>query len=255
MLSELFSIGPLTVYSYGLLIAIGVIVGYQIVQVRAKRLNIDITYLDHLALWILGFGFIGAKVLYWLTQVDAIIQNPSIMFNITDGYVVYGGIIGGIIGGYFGCKRKNLNFLEFLDLVVPSVAIAQAFGRIGCFMAGCCYGMEIHGPLGVVFPTGSLAPSGVSLLPTQLISSVFDFALFFILIFYAKRKKANGQVGVLYLMLYSIGRFIIEFFRGDLIRGSVGTLSTSQFISIFMFLFAIGLFIYLHKKKDTTKGM
>lgn len=243
MHNDLFSIGPFTVHTYGLMIAIGILAAYLTARYRAKRLNIDSSRIDLLAVWILLGGILGAKILYWFTQMKNIMQSPAILLNITEGFVVYGGIIGGILTGYLYCRKKQLACLQYFDLLIPSVALAQGFGRIGCFMAGCCYGIETRGAWGVVFPSSSLAPGGVHLIPTQLISSGLDFLLFAILIFYAKRKKSDGQVTALYLILYSAGRFILEFFRGDLVRGSVGILSTSQFISIFLFIIGCMLFI------------
>ena len=140
-------------------------------------------------------------------------------------------------------RIKGLKFLAYFDMLIPSVALAQGFGRIGCFLAGCCFGRETDSPLGIVFHESRYAPNGVSLVPTQLISSGLDFLHFFILIWYAGRKKADGQIGGLYLILYSIGRFILEFYRGDLIRGNIGSLSTSQFISIFTVIAGVVLFV------------
>jgi phosphatidylglycerol:prolipoprotein diacylglycerol transferase len=226
------------------MIAIGVLAAYMVMMKRAKRLNIDSSHIDSLTVWVLVGGAIGAKGLFWLTQMENIMQNPRILLlTITDGFVVYGGIIGGVLAGYLYCRKKQIGFLKYFDLIIPSVALAQGFGRIGCFMAGCCYGRETDSAFGVVFPSFSLAPGGVRLIPTQLISSGLDFLLFAVLIFYAKRKKTDGQVAALYLILYSGGRFILEFFRGDIIRGSVGILSTSQFISIFLFVIGCGMFI------------
>ncbi len=143
-----------------------------------------------------------------------------------------------------------MKFLAYFDMLIPSVALAQGFGRIGCFLAGCCYGKETDMPWGIVFHESKYAPNGIRLLPTQLISSGLDFLLFFVLVWYAKRKKGDGQIGGLYLILYSIGRFILEFYRGDLIRGNVGALSTSQFISIFTVAAGIALFVSSGKKKS-----
>lgn len=252
MHKELFSIGIFTFHSYGLMIAIGVIAAYLVVMHRAKRLHIDSTYIDGLAIWILVGGVLFSKIIYWLTQIENIIQDPKILLDFTDGYVIYGFIIGVIVAGYFYCKKKQLQFFQYFDLIMPSVALAQGFGRIGCFLAGCCYGQETSGRFGMIFPSSSFAPSGVSLIPIQLIASGLDFLLFVILSFYENRKKTDGQVTALYLIFYSIGRFILEFFRGDLIRGNVGVLSTSQFISIFIFM--LGSWILLSKQFSIGKN-
>ena len=134
------------------------------------------------------------------------------------------------------CKIKKLPFLKYFDLVMPAVALAQGFGRIGCFLAGCCYGMETDCAIGIVFTDSAFAPNGVKVLPTQLISSALDFLNFAVLIWLSNHKKGDGQVAGFYLVFYSIGRFVLEFFRGDLIRGTVGTLTTSQFISVFILI-------------------
>ena len=154
------------------------------------------------------------------------------MFS-SDGFVVYGGIIGGILAGWIYCKVKKLNFLTYFDLVMLSIALAQGFGRIGCFLAGCCYGKEAQVGLSVIFTDSDYAPNNIPLIPTQIYSSILDFLHFFLLLYIARHKKAEGEVAACYLIFYSVGRFILEFFRGDLERGSIGVLSTSQFISIF----------------------
>ena len=122
--------------------------------------------------------------------------------------------------------------------MIPSVALAQGLGRVGCFLAGCCYGRETDSCLGVVFTNSDFAPNGVKVLPTQLFMAGGDLILMAILLWYASKRPMRGKTSALYLMLYSIGRFAIEFLRND-DRGTVGVLSTSQFIAIF--IFAIGM--------------
>lgn len=253
MHNELFSIGGLTVYTYGLMIAIGIIAAYYVADKRGKKMGLDTSHLDSLAFWAVVSGFLGSKLLYWLTRLPDIFTDPSILLNLGDGWVVYGGIIGGIFGGWLYCHIKGMNFWTWFDLIIPEVALAQGFGRIGCFFAGCCYGVEVSSGFGLVFPADSIAPGGVPLFPTQLISSAFDFLLFFVLIRIARKQTFQGEIAVVYLLCYSIGRFIIEFFRGDLIRGVFNSLSTSQIISIFMALAAIGLWIWLKKHKPLSQ--
>ena len=161
---------------------------------------------------------------------------------------IIGGVIGGIIGGWIWCKIRKLDFMAYFDLMIPVVALAQGFGRIGCFFAGCCYGKETTG-FGVVFPHGSLAPSGVKLIPTQLISSFGDFVLFFFLIRVYNDPEHRDETAAWYLILYSLGRFMVEFLRGDEIRGFIMGLSTSQFISIFMFIAGIILLAVRRKSR------
>ena len=234
MKNELFSIGPFTVHGYGLMIAIGILVAYVTAEYRAKKHGLDPDKIFYLVIWAVVGGFAGAKVLYFLTRLKDIMENPRVLLDLADGFVVYGGIIGGIYSAMAYCRIKKMPFLKYFDLVMPSVALAQGFGRIGCFLAGCCYGRETDSALGIVFHNSSYAPNDVKLLPTQLISSGLDFMLCAVLILLDRKKKGDGQIAGAYLVLYSIGRFILEFYRGDLIRGNVGALTTSQFIAIFV---------------------
>jgi len=133
------------------------------------------------------------------------------------------------------------------------VALAQGFGRLGCFMAGCCYGAETDSVLGIIFPEGGMAPAGVKLWPTQLFSAGGDFLIAGILLATYRKLPHKGDGGALYLLLYAVGRFFVEFFRGDQ-RGAVGALSTSQFISIFIFAAAIGLLLYNRRRKPKVQG-
>lgn len=238
MKTDLFKIGSLTVHGYGFMIGIGFILAMLLAEYRAKKLGlreesvIDITIIAGLS------GFLGAKLLYVIVEFDAFVKNPKAVLG-SAGFVVYGGIIAGVLCCMLYCKIKKLNFLEYFDLVMPEIALAQGFGRIGCFLAGCCYGKETSAWYGVTFPADCLAPAGVSLIPTQLFSAAGDF-IFAIILFilqrtlYKKKKKTSGIVTAVYLMLYAVGRFLIEFLRNDP-RGAVGVLSTSQFIAIFMF--------------------
>ena len=201
-----------------------------------------------MGLWCLVGGLAGAKLLYVLVEIKAIMENPqNILKELTEGFVVYGGIIGGILTGYIYSRVKKVSFIKYFDLIMPSIALAQAFGRIGCFLSGCCYGCETSSWCGVVFNNSPFAPIGVRVIPTQLISSAANFLHFFVLIWFAKRAKSDGQVGGLYLIFYSIGRFLIEILRNDP-RGEIGFLSTSQFISIFTLILGIALFVIATKK-------
>lgn len=239
---DLFTIGHFTVHGYGLMIGLGFLIAYLLLGYRAKKYNLSENDATNIAIFVLIFGFLGGKLLYILVEFKTFLQAPMSVIG-SEGFVVYGGIITGILTIYLYCKIKKLDFLRYFDILAPAVAVNQAFGRIGCFLAGCCYGRETECAIGVVFPEGALAPTGVKLLPTQLFSAGADFALAIILMVYARKTKYKGNVSALYLLLYSIGRPIIEYFRNDN-RGAVGTLSTSQFISIFTFLFAVGFLIY-----------
>jgi len=250
--NELLQIGPFTVYGYGLMIAIGVLIAYSVGEYRAKKQGLSADELFWITVSCLVGGILGAKILFILVEIKAIIADPSILLDITHGFVVYGGIIGGIGVGYLFCRIKKLVFLKYFDLVMPSIAIAQGFGRVGCMFAGCCYGRETDSWFHVIYQTSDFAPNGVALIPTQMIMALLNFAHFFILALLAKRVvKHDGQVAGFYLVFYSIGRFFLEYLRNDP-RGEVRMFSTSQFISLFILAAGVGTILlcgYLGKKK------
>lgn len=251
MLNEI-QIGPVTIYLYGLMMGIGFISAYFVSDYRAKKkgLNTDILFG---IFWcsVLG-GLIGARVLYYIVELPNIVNDPSILWDFGFGYVVYGGIIGGVSASYVYCRKKKVHFMEYFDLVMPQVALAQGFGRIGCFFAGCCYGRETELPIGIIFKNSKIAPNGVRLMPTQLLSSAGDFLFAFLMMAYAKKKRKDGKIAAMYLLLYSFGRFFIEFLRDDY-RGSIGFLSTSQIISVFIFLLGVCIFVLSEKGKFAKK--
>lgn len=251
MHSVLFRIGPFTAYGYGLMIAIGIVTAFWSSMYRAKRCGLDADGLFNMGIIGLVGGLIGAKLLYYITELPALAEDPSLLLNFNEGFVVYGGLIGGFAAPYIYAGVKKLPFWRYLDIAVAGVAAAQGFGRIGCFLAGCCYGRETDSIFGVVFPEGGLAPVGVKLIPTQLISSAGDFLIAGILVLAARRLKKSGMVSGLYLILYSAGRFAVEFLRDDP-RGTVGPMSTSQFIAIF--ILALGIVIMELGRRGRMEG-
>lgn len=249
MYNDLFSIGGLTVHGYGLMIGLGFLAAIWLGQYRAKKFGLNPDDIINIGMLVIVLGFAGGKLLHIITNFELFLDKPLEVLG-SEGFVVYGGLLTGVLSGAVYCKIKKLDFLAHFDLVMPSVALAQGFGRIGCFLAGCCYGRATDSFLGVTFPRGSLAPAGVKVLPTQLFSSIGDFALTLVLIWYAKRAK-KGNTGAMYFVLYGIGRFIVEYFRDDE-RGTIGIFSTSQFISIFFVLAGVLIFIWNARRKIST---
>lgn len=237
---QLFSIGPVTVHGYGFMIAVGVLLCILLGTYRAKQTGLKEDAVLDIAIFGLIAGFLGAKILYVIVEFEDFLADPMSVLG-SEGFVVYGGIIAGVLAAIIYCKVKKISFLECFDLLSPSISLAQGFGRIGCFLAGCCYGRETASFLGVVFPEGCMAPAGVKLLPTQLFSSAGDFVITAILLLAYKRRKHTGDVGALYMLLYGVGRFGIEILRSDN-RGTVGALSTSQAISIVIIAGSVVLF-------------
>ncbi len=250
MKNDLLTIGGLTVHGYGLMIGIGFIAAYLMTEFRARKYQMNTDIVFTLFISSVVFGLLGAKVLYYLTILDRVIKDPGVILDEMEGFVVYGGIIGGVLAGYVVCRIKKEKFWQYFDLIAPAIALAQGFGRIGCLLAGCCYGKETDSPLSITFHTSDFAPNDVALIPTQIYSSILDFLNCIVLCLIARYAKKERTVSGCYLIFYSTGRFILEFFRGDLERGSVGVLSTSQFISIFIFV--IGAAILFTGKKKTS---
>lgn len=251
MYNDIFSIGPVTIHGYGLMIALGIIAAFIAATKLAKSKKIDPDELYTLTFIAVFGGFACAKVLFCIVEWKSFINNPLSTLG-SDGFVVYGGIIGGTLLCAFYCIHKKLPFWKYFDTVLPAVAIAQGFGRIGCFLAGCCYGRETTSPIGIAFHNSRFAPNDIPLIPTQLFSSAGCFILAAVLFMYSKKKRPDGCTGALYLILYSIGRFIIEIFRNDF-RGVIGPLSTSQFISCFILLSGIILYINRLGKGSSNK--
>ncbi len=245
MYNDIFSVGPFTVHGYGLMIGVGVIVAMLLGEAIAKKRGLNPDTIYSLTLLCAFFGFVSAKLLFCIVEFESLLEDPLSVLA-SNGFVVYGGIIGGILAAYIYCRVKKLCFIDYFDIVLPCVAVAQGFGRIGCFLAGCCYGRETDSAIGIVFTDSNFAPNGVKLIPTQLISSAGMFLIAAVLFLYLKRSTRPGRTGALYLILYSIGRFGVEFLRNDH-RGEVGIFSTSQFISVFIVV--IGIIVFATRKE------
>lgn len=251
MYNDILKIGPIVIHGYGLMIAIGVWIALMIGEKRANKRGLSGDALYPLTLICAFGGFLGAKLLYCIVEWKLFLRDPLACLS-SNGFVVYGGIIAGVFAGWLFCRLKKLPFWKYFDIVLPSVAVAQGFGRIGCFLAGCCYGAETDAWYGIAFSHSDFAPNGVKLIPTQLISSAGMFAIAGILFLYARKERKPGKVGALYLILYSVGRFFVEFLRGDY-RGEVWIFSTSQFISVLMLI--LGIFVMTAAERSALKNI
>ena len=192
-------------------------------------------------------GFAGGKIFFLLTHWDFFLSSPGAALG-SEGFVVYGGILTGFLSAWLYLRWKKQSVLRWMDLLLPGVATAQGFGRIGCFLAGCCYGRPTDSCLGVTFPAGSFAPAGVALWPTQLFSAAGNLLIAAFLLLADRKKHREGSLTCWYLLLYGVGRFLIEFLRND-DRGTVGILSASQFFSIFSLAAAAVLCIRIRKRE------
>lgn len=246
--TNLFSI---SVPSYGLMIVIGVvlanIVAFLMIytsQRSNKRLqNLEEKKLDYNDLFILEAycilgGFVGAKLLYVLVSFQEIEWNDILTltgFNLfmQAGFVFYGGLIGGILAVIFAGKIHNIDTKLYFNEFILLLPMIHGFGRIGCFMAGCCYGMPYEGIGATIFPENSFAISGIKLFPVQLVEAIGLFCILGFMLM-LKTKFHMKHMVELYCLLYAVLRFILEFFRYDAMRGKLWLLSTSQWISLAM---------------------
>lgn len=254
MYNDLFTIPGigLTIHTYGLMTGLGVVAALLLSWRRAKKYGVSEDAVSTLCILLLVCGYAGAKLLYVLTNWKTFLERPLSLLG-SEGFVVYGGLLFGFLSAWVYTRRRKESLLMWADMVLPGVAVAQGLGRIGCFFAGCCYGRPTDSFLGVVFPAGSLAPAGVPLLPTQLFSSAGDLAIAGILLLLDRKPGKTGRITAWYLALYGVGRFCIEFFRNDY-RGTVGFLSTSQFLSLFFVGYAIFLAVSLRRKTIQEDG-
>lgn len=231
-------------HTYGFMIAIGFLLAVSTIRRLSikSKMNPDMT--ADLAFWLLMIGFLGARILFIITRLDYFLQNPLDMFKIWEGGLVFfGGLISSTLYAVWYIRKHKINFWKLIDVMTPGLVIAHAFGRFGCLGAGCCYGLPTKMPWGVKLNSDlvDLQFRGIPLHPTQLYEAGSLLILYACLLYLFKHKKIDGQVGLTYFMAYPIIRSIIEIFRGDSIRGFVidDILSTSQFISIFVFLGAL----------------
>lgn len=256
--------GNIVGYSYGLMIGLGALLAIFVSEWRAKRRGLNGELVFSAAVWGLFAGLLGAKLTFIVSNIKYLFTDPKYVLG-TDGFTVYGGVVLGILVGALIVRRKKVDVPLYLDLVIPQIALAQGFGRIGCFLAGCCYGKPTHSHIGVIFPPEAIAPSGIPLIPTQLISAIGDFLIFIILILlsnfatdYLSVRKGEAPVAKktffqppsmsgMYLILYGIGRFAVEFLRADPRRTALG-LTSNQYVSIIFVAVGIALIVYGAKR-------
>lgn len=260
----LFAIGSFYIGTYGLMLALGMLAGAAVAMWRAKQLGLPLDRLMDLIFLTVLAGLLGGRITYIVVYFDEFLRAPMAMILSREGFVFLGGVIGGALAVAFLVRRFRLPFWRVADVLASALPLGHAFGRIGCFMAGCCYGRPVspHTPLSflavrfpaqstagdVVYPGGAfaehvahhgLSPDAVCSLPvwpTQLFESAGNLAIFAALVLFWGRRRFHGQVFLLYLALYSLLRIAVETLRGDP-RGAIGPLSTSQIISLACLLF------------------
>lgn len=249
---------------YGIIFLMGVV--FAVLMGRRLAPEVAVSKEDVLygTVYILIGILIGAKLVYLITKLPSLFSvMPAVRASfgkngqatliyllnyLFGGYVYYGGLIGAVIGVYLYCRQYNVKFVSFMDIFAPLIPFVHGMGRIGCFLAGCCYGIEYHGFGSVQFPENKLIPAldDVPRVPVQLLEAGLNFIFFGIMIYLFRKKEIRGgRLLGIYLLYYSVARFVLELLRGDKIRGSVGIFSTSQLISAI--LVPVGIFLVTGK--------
>ncbi len=250
MYPVLFHIGDVGLYTYGLFVALGLFTAISVSKKIAASEQIPAQTITDIFFVILISAIIGARLLYVLINYDVYQTNVLEIFKIWNGGLVFfGGFLGATLATALFLTHKGLDLWKMADILSPGIALGHAVGRIGCFFAGCCYGKTCDLFFAVQFShPESLAPTGVHLHPTQIYMVISNFILFLILILLHRKKRFNGQVFLSYVMLYSLFRFIIEFFRGDY-RGNFlfDFISVSQGIGLLVSAAALILLIQRYR--------
>ena len=240
----LFSIGGVTIHSYGLMLGLAFLVTVYLAPRRASIFNVSGERVSNLIIIFLVSGIIGARIAYVLANASDFANHPLQVFMINNGGLIfYGGLIFASIAGVAYAKITRLAIFDTADLIAPFIALGHAIGRVGCFLRGCCFGKPADSFLGVTFPH-----TFVKIYPTQLFSCVGLLIIFFILFFFQSRRAFKGEIISLYLILYGIFRFLIEFLRGDILPVFHG-FTSAQLISVVFVVVGVILFISMKRLK------
>jgi phosphatidylglycerol:prolipoprotein diacylglycerol transferase len=256
---ELFSIGPVTVYTYGVLLAASYLLGLRLAMSRAKSRGLDSNRVLDLGIYIIISALIGAKLLLLIVDFDQFRRSPAEIWTLArSGGVFYGGLILAVLVAFWYIAKHRLPFWTTCDVFAPGIALGHVTGRLGCLAAGCCYGKQTDVPWAITF-TNPLAasnvgtPLGVPLHPTQLYEAGAELLiLVFLLVTERRGRPFPGRTFWAYMFLYAVSRYIIEIYRGDPRGMLFGMFSTSQFISIILAPLSIVMLIWLSRSHPET---
>jgi phosphatidylglycerol:prolipoprotein diacylglycerol transferase len=241
MFPRLFSIGPFDLPTYGVLVATGLLLGLYVAARLGEREGLQRDEVYNLGIYVALAGILGSKLALILQERRRYFADPAELFSMAtlqSGGVFYGGLILALLVGLWYTRRRQFPFLKTADAFAPGIAIGHAIGRLGCFSAGCCWGLPTTLPWGVTFTDPHShatvgVPLGVPLHPTQLYESAAELAIFVFLYSHYRKKQFDGQMLGWYLLLYSSARFLVEFLRHHDPEAVLwGTLSDAQLISL-----------------------
>ncbi len=251
-------LGGVTIYTYGALVALGFLLGILWILREARFAGFSRDKVADLSFYLIIAAIVGSRLLYVIVEYKRFVANPVDIVKIWEGGLVfYGGLLACLVVAWWYARRQEWTLRGIADIFMPGLAMGHGIGRLGCLMAGCCYGKPVEGApwWALNFPktASGLAPAGIPLWPTQLMESIVEFSLFAFLVWLRRRKKFEGQIFLTYLILYAILRSILELFRGDTVRGFVipGILSTSQTISLVVVIAC--LLFYRHFRGQENK--
>jgi phosphatidylglycerol---prolipoprotein diacylglyceryl transferase len=250
----LFEVGGFPIYTYGVLMAAAYLLGLQFALARARARGIDQNRIMDLGIWIIVSALVGAKLLLLVIEWEAYGTSPWEMLTLVrSGGVFYGGLIAAVVVAIWYLRRHRMPVWSVTDVFAPAVALGHVVGRMGCFFAGCCHGRPTDVPWAVTFRSEYAAqnvgtPINIPLHPAQLYEAGAElFILGALLLTERKGRVFPGRTFWMYMFLYGVSRFVIEFYRGD-VRGMVGALSTSQFVSVLIVPLSIVMLILLARR-------
>lgn len=256
----LFEAGGLTIYSYGVLLAAAYLLGLQFALMRARSRGLDAQRVMDLGIWIILSALAGAKLLLLIVDFDQFTANPRDLLSLArSGGVFYGGLIAAVVVALVYLRRHHMPLWTTTDVFAPGIALGHIVGRLGCLLAGCCFGKPASVPWAVTFDDPAAqaisgTPLGVPLHPTQLYEAGAEaLILIFLLLFERRGRAFPGRTFWSYMLLYGVSRFVVELYRGDS-RGLVfDTLSTSQFVSALLVPLSIVMLILLSRRTNPTR--
>ncbi len=249
----LFEIFGKQIYTYGPIMALGFLLGFALMYKIATRRNEDVEFYMDLYIWVIIFGLVGSKLLYNIIEYDSFLEHPIKMLNPREGGLVwYGGVIAVNVFLVWYAKRRGMPFLQITDTLAAPLALGLAIGRWGCLMGGCCYGKACDLPWAIHYPHDH-ETLGLGVHPTPLYESFSSLILAAAIYVVINRGVRRGVPTLIWFTAYPIIRIVIEFFRGDKIRGFVIEdgpipLSTSQFIGVILVVIAAGAWVWIMKR-------
>lgn len=250
----LFELGPITIYSYGVLLAAAYLLGLWMAARRARRAGLDPNQVLDLGIWVIIAALIGAKALLFIVNFEQFTSSWSEFTTLLrSGGVFYGGLVAAVVVCVYQLRKHRLPLWTSADLFAPGIALGYMVGRLGCLLAGCCFGRPTDVPWAITFtdPMANLnvgTPLNVPLHPTQLYESAAGLIILGVLLAAERRSRAfAGRTFWLFVLLYSVSRFIIEFYRGDERGMPFDALSTSQLISLLLFPLSLFMLWYLSR--------